>query len=38
MQYVKDYQNLAICVCGIKNTIKIMLNMYVVGKGLAKSF
>ena len=34
MQQVKDYQNHAICVWSIEKTIKIMLNVHVVGKKL----
>ena len=36
MQQVKDYQNRLECVCSKRNTIKIMLNVYVVGKALSK--
>ena len=37
MQQVKDYQNHAIYVCGIEKTVKIMLNVYLVGERLSKS-
>ena len=36
MQQIEDYQNPAICVSSIEKTIKIMLNVYVVGKQLEK--
>ena len=36
MQYVKDYQNHAICVYSIKKTVKIPLNEHVVGKKTLK--
>ena len=36
MQYVKVYQNHVECVCNKRNTMKIMLNVYVVGKALSK--
>ena len=34
MYQVKDYQNHAICVCGIEKTIKILLNVYLVRERL----
>ena len=36
VQQVKDYQSHGICVCTIAKTIKIMLNVHVVGKKLEK--
>ena len=36
MMQVKDYQNHTECVCSKRKTIKIMLNVYVVGKVVSK--
>ena len=36
MKYVKDYKNHVECVCSKRKTIKIMLNVYVVGKVVSK--
>ena len=37
MQQVKQYQNHAKCIGSKEKTIKIMLNVYIVGKTLSKS-